>query len=167
MLKGLIFVILLVRSVLVVFVLIRVWRICLVSVLVRLVLVPVLLVMVLVLVVIFPVSRLVVLVRGVLVHLLPVPMSRLTRTPTETVLEIVMSVMGRVLAGEIIFAVPGLLLHAVVPVQGLPITVRLVLILLASAGMRPVAAIPAEIHFMPLELTAEGSASPAMVREVV
>jgi hypothetical protein len=163
-LKGLIFVLRLVRSVRLAVVWIRVLRIYSPSVPALLALAPILIVMVRVLVVIFPVSRRAVLVRGVPVRHLPVPVLRSMRILTGTVLGTVMSAMGREPAGETIRAVQGLLPRAAVPVREPSTTVRPVLILLAPAGMPHAAATPAEIQRMPLERTAEESASPATAR---
>jgi hypothetical protein len=75
-----------------------------------------------------------------------------------------MNATARELAGGIVLNVPGLLLHVVVPVPGLSIIARVVLIHLAPAGMLLAVVIPAAILRMLLELTAEESVSPATAR---
>jgi hypothetical protein len=139
---------LLVRSVLLAVVLIRVRRICSLSVLVHSghALTP--FVMVLAHADISLASRPVALVWDVPAHHSRAPMLRLMWIRMETVLVTAMSVMGLVLVDLIILFVLVLLLHVAVLVPGLLTVVRLVLILLVPAGMRLVAVILAGILLM-------------------
>jgi hypothetical protein len=106
-----------------------------------------------------------VLVRVVPVRRLPAQALLPTLILMETAPETATNATAREHAGAIVPNVPELLLHAAVRVQESLITARLVLIPLAPAGMRPAAAIHAEIRHTPPEQTAVGYVSPATPRE--
>jgi hypothetical protein len=113
---------------------------------------------------IFPASRPAVPVWAVQAHHSPAPTSQQTQTPTETAQETATNATAQEPAEETTRAVPGLLLHAVVPVPGHLIVVRAVLTPMAYAAMRRVAVILAVIRFMEPERTAGGLVNRAMAQ---